>query len=127
MGGLSVRGFSGFIFAPFQSVAFDEEFEFLGESAFMMMCFLFHDVFCGIGNAGVRDGKHTITAAPAEFSWKELVLVYPVGAGAFEKLHYVFHAALRRKIYESVDVLGVHEVDLHVDAFLGRVLAEISG
>ena len=45
--------FNGFLFVPFESIAFDQLLQFFDETLFLVMRFLVGDVFCHLGHRRV--------------------------------------------------------------------------
>ena len=70
--------------------------------------------------------KCAVTASPGKSSIDEILLVYPMGRCAFEQFGDLLDGHARGQINQRVNVVGVDEVDFHVNAVFSGVIIQES-
>ena len=95
-----------------------EVLELVSESTHTVMFLLARDVSTDMANIGFRDRERTVASSPREFSRQNIVRVDPVGRTSLQKLHQFLNRKASWKIDKRMDVIGVHVVDLHMEALV---------
>jgi hypothetical protein len=110
------------IIVPLKLVPLHKQLKFFRKAPLSMVFFLGRNILCHLLNTGLGDRKGTISTAPAKFARPQAALVYPMGRTSLQKLHYVLNAEMRRQINQGMHVIGIHIIDLHVNALLRGIL-----
>ncbi len=84
------------------------------------------NILCHFPNPGVRNRKDSIATTPCEFIRQQVALVYPMRGTALKKLHHLFNTQSCGQVHQNMHVIGIHEIDLHIDRFLRGVLGQIA-
>ena len=120
--------FNGFILLmPLEPVSLHEHPQFFRKAALAVMLLLLGNVSAYLLDPGVRNRKDAVAPTPTEFAGQEVVLVCPMRRSSLEQMHHLLNGQPRRQVHQHMDVIGVHVVDSHVDAFLGCVLVQVLG
>ena len=108
-------------------MALDEFPKLIGERAHPMMFLLPGNVRSNLFDVGFRDRKDAVASSPRKFSRQNVVRVDPVGRTSLQQLDQLLDGQSCWKINKDMDVIGIHVIYLHVNAFDVGVFSEVTG
>jgi hypothetical protein len=108
-------------------MALNEFPKFIGERAHPVMFLLPSNVGSNLYDIGFGDRKSAVASSPRKFPRQNVVCIHPVGRTSLQELNQFLDGQIRWEIDQCVDVIGVHVIDLHVNAFGVGVFSEVTG